>query len=66
MVSDLITIAVQINGKTRGTIEVGANTNEEDIFKLVIDNDKFAKYLDNVIIIKEIYVPNRLVNFVVK
>ena len=65
MVSDSITIAVQINGKTRGTVEVDAKTNEEDIFKLVIDNDKFSKYLINMNILKKIYVQNRLVNFVI-
>ena len=65
IVSDSITIAVQINGKTRGTVELDANANEEDIFKLIIDNDKFYKYLDNSNIIKKIYVPKRLVNFVI-
>ena len=65
IVSDSITIAVQINGKTRGTIEVDASSQKEDIFIMIIENDKFSKYLDNINIIKKIYVPNRLVNFVI-
>ena len=65
IVSESITIAVQINGKTRGTIEVDASYQKEDIFIMIIENDKFSKYLDNINIIKKIYVPNRLVNFVV-
>ena len=65
LVSDSITIAVQINGKTRGTVEVDVNIGEEDIFKLVIGNNKFFKYLDNMTIVKKIYVPKRLVNFVI-
>jgi len=65
IVSDSITIAVQINGKTRGAIEVDAKIEKEDIFNIVVDNDKFSKYLENVNIVKKIYVPKRLVNFVI-
>ena len=63
--SDSITIAVQINGKTRGTIEVDINTEKEDIFNIIMDNDKFSKYLENGNLVKKIYVPKRLVNFVI-
>ena len=65
-VSDSITIAVQMNGKTRGTIDIVLNTDKEDIFNMIIANDKFIKYLEGANIINKIYVPNRLVNFVLK
>ena len=65
ILSDSITIAVQINGKTRGTIEVDTVSEKEDIFNIIIDNDKFSKYLENGNIVKKIYVPKRLVNFVI-
>jgi len=65
IVSDSITIAVQINGKIRGTIDVDADSGKEDIISMIIDNDKFTKYLENMNIIKKIYIPNRLVNFVI-
>jgi len=65
IVSESITIAVQINGKTRGTIDVDANSEKEDIFNMILENDKLSKYLDNMNIIKRIYVPSRLVNFVI-
>ena len=60
-----MTIAVQINGKTRGTIEVEAGLDKENIFNNIKENEKFIKYLKNGDIIKKIYVPNRLVNFVI-
>ena len=66
MISDSMTIAVQVNGKTRGTVDIELNTDKEEIFKIIIVNDKFMKYLDDKTIIKKIYVPNRLVNFVIK
>ena len=65
IVSDSMTIAVQINGKTRGTIEVEAGLDKEIIFNNIKENEKFIKYLKNRDIIKKIYVPNRLVNFVI-
>ena len=65
IVSDSMTIAVQINGKTRGTIEVESGLDKENIFNNIKENEKFIKYLKNRDIIKKIYVPNRLVNFVI-
>ena len=65
IVSESITIAVQINGKTRGTIDVNVSSQKEDIYNMILENDKFSKYLDNMNIVKKIYVPSRLVNFVI-
>lgn len=62
---DLITIAVQINGKTRGTFEVVPDITKEDFFALVKADEKIAKYLAGTIV-KEIYVPGKICNFVVK
>ena len=65
IVADTMTIVVQINGKTRGTIEVDTISEKEDIYNIIIDNDNFSNYLENGNIIKKIYIPNRLVNFVI-
>ena len=61
-----ITIAVQFNGKTRGTIEVSTDSSKDDIIQNITKNDTFKKYLIDVEIVKEVYVPKRLVNLVVK
>ena len=65
IVADTMTIAVQINGKTRGTIEVDSGLDKENIFNNIQENEQFIKYLENGNIIKKIYIPNRLVNFVI-
>lgn len=62
---DLITLAVQINGKTRGTFEVPSDISREDFFAIVKGDEKIAKYLTGTIL-KEIYVPGKICNFVVK
>lgn len=61
--SDTINIAITINGKRRGEIEVANNTPKEEI--LLLAKDEVAKWLQDKSIIKEIVVPNKLVNFVI-
>jgi leucyl-tRNA synthetase len=63
LVSDTMTIAVQVNGKLRGTISVAASASEDDIKKLAKAEPGVAKYLEGAIK-KEIYVKGKLVSFV--
>lgn len=62
---DLITVAVQVNGKTRGTFEVSPDITKEELFSLVKADEKVSKHLVGTIV-KEIYVPGKICNFVVK
>jgi len=61
---DLITMAVQVNGKTRGTIEVPRDISQENFLAQAKADEKISKYLNNNII-KVIYVPGKICNFVV-
>jgi leucyl-tRNA synthetase len=63
---DLITIAIQVNGKLRADINIAANSVKEDILSSAKENERIKSYIDGKEIIKEIYVPGRLVNFVIK
>ena len=65
IVSDSITIAVQINGKTRGTINIEPNLGEEDIYDQIINSENFNKFICDKNIVRKIYVPNKIVNIVV-
>ena len=60
-----VTLAVQIGGKMRGTLDVAADISKEDALSSVKSDEKFARYFDGMTIKREIYVPGRLVNFVV-
>lgn len=60
------TIAVQFNGKTRGTIDIDADLNESEISDLIKKETKLSKYLDGFAVVKIILVPKRLINFVLK
>ena len=63
-VQDTITLGVSVNGKRRGEIEIPANASKEQI----VEESKavVSKWLEGKNIIKEIVVPNKLVNLVVK
>jgi leucyl-tRNA synthetase len=66
LVSDTVTIAVQVNGKLRGTIAAPTDANEAKATELARAESKVATYLDGKQVVKTIYVPGKLLNFVVK
>ena len=59
-------IAVQVSGKMRASIEFSADASKEEILSTVKEHAKIAPRLEGMEIIREIYVPNKLVNLVVK
>ena len=63
---NIISIAIQVIGKLRTNIEIDANTEEGDVLQLAKENDRIDNYIGGKELIKEIYVPGRLINFVVK
>ena len=63
-VEDRITIAVQVLGKLRGTFEEDRNASKETMIERA--KETVSKHLEGKEIVKEIYVPGKLVNFVVK
>lgn len=66
IVSDSMTIAVQVNGKLRATIEVAVDASKEDIEAAALADNNVKTHLDNKQPSKIIYVPGRLVSLVVK
>ncbi len=62
---DTITIAIQVNGKLRATLEVEPTISQVEILALAKADENVTKHLAGTIL-KEIYVPGKIVNFVVK
>ncbi len=65
-VQDSITLAITVNGKKRGEIEVSPEASKEEVLALAKENENTKKWIDGKEIIKEIVVPKKLVNLVVK
>jgi leucyl-tRNA synthetase len=66
LISDTVMLVAQVNGKLRARIEAPAEVSKEDVLALAKANENVAKYLDGKEIVKEIVVPGKLVNLVVK
>lgn len=65
-VDSTIEIAVQVNGKLRGKLVVAADISAEDAIAAAKADEKVQSFLTDKNVVKEIYVPGKLVNLVVK
>ena len=59
-------IGVQINSKLRGTVVIPTGADKEEVFAMAKADSRIASLVEGKTFVKEIYVPNRVVNFVVK
>lgn len=65
LVSDEMTVIVQVNGKLRAKIQVSADAVENEVTQLAQDEDNVKKFINQKQVRKVIYVPGKLVNIVV-
>ncbi|MDB5183462.1 MAG: leucine--tRNA ligase, partial [Candidatus Saccharibacteria bacterium] len=65
LVTDTITIIIQVNGKLRGKLEVGHDTTREDIESQALANENVQAFVTGKEPKKVIYVPGKLVNIVI-
>ena len=63
---DTISLPVQINGKLRANVEIEKDEDQESVKQKVHNNDKIQAQIEEKQIVKEIYVPNRIYNIVIK
>ncbi len=61
-----VNIAVQVQGKLRGSLVVPRDMSSEDILELARTNENVVRHLEGMVVVKEIVIPGRLVNFVVR
>lgn len=61
---DTVTIAVQVNGKLRDTIDLPASASKEDLESAALSSEKIAKFIEGLTIRKVVVVPGKLVNVV--
>ena len=61
-----IEVVVQINGKVRGKVTVPSDISEEDIKVKVREIENVKRYLEEGTVVKEIYIPKKLVSIVIK
>jgi leucyl-tRNA synthetase len=64
LVRDSVTLAVQVNGKLRGTIDVAVSTAREEIEQLALAEPNVVKFMDGQTVKRVIIVPGKIVNIV--
>ena len=64
LLEDNIKFIVQFNGKTRKIIDSKKNTSESSLLIKIKEDKKLKEYLDNKIIQKKIFIPNKLINII--
>ncbi|WP_027192336.1 leucine--tRNA ligase [Fundidesulfovibrio putealis] len=64
LVTDTVTVVVQVCGKLRGKIEVAADADEESVKAAALAEENAVKHLSGKTVRKVIYVPGKLVNIV--
>ncbi|WP_077367799.1 leucine--tRNA ligase [Anaerosalibacter sp. Marseille-P3206] len=65
-VEDVVEIAVQVNGKVRAKEMISINDSKEDVKEKILKNEVVRNHIEGKNIIKEIYVPGKIYNIVVK
>ena len=65
-IADEITMAIQVNGKVRGSISVERTASKEDIEKMALAVENVQKHTEGKTVAKVIVVPGKIVNIVVK
>lgn len=65
-IDDTVKIWVQVLGKLRGTIEINKDEDKESVLEKAKNNEDVIKWLEGKDLIKEIYVPGKIVNLVIK
>jgi leucyl-tRNA synthetase len=66
MQEDTVVIAVQVNGKLRGQVEVSAPPDEARVMESVFANERIRQWIAGKEVVKKIYVPGKLVNVVIR
>jgi leucyl-tRNA synthetase len=66
LVKDVVEIAIQVNGKVKGRMELPTSAEQQEIEQLVVANEEVKDMLEGKPIAKIIVIKNRLVNIVVK
>jgi leucyl-tRNA synthetase len=63
---EFVTVVVQILGRVRASLKLQSGTSQEEVKKQAMADENVKKYLDGKEIVKEVFVPDKLINFVIK
>ncbi|MGB2791337.1 MAG: class I tRNA ligase family protein, partial [Candidatus Moraniibacteriota bacterium] len=65
LLAEAVEVVVQVNGKLRARLRISAGASREDVERLAREERTVQQYLENATVRNVVFVPNRLVNFVI-
>jgi len=65
LITDMVNFVIQINGKTRGLVNIKNGMNENTVLEKIKENEKVKNYIKNKSIKKTIFIPNKLINIII-
>ena len=63
---EVVTVVVQVNGKLRDRLEVAVDADKDEVLAAARAMQNTGRFLEGKQVLKEVYVPGKLVNFVVR
>jgi leucyl-tRNA synthetase len=66
VIDDTVTISVQVNGKLRATLEIAKDAAQNEVIAQAKALEVVSRHMEGKVLVKEIYVSGKIVNFVVK
>lgn len=66
LITETITVVAQVNGRLRGSFEVPKDITKEKLLDIIKKDEKVSRHIEGKKIIKEVFVPGKLINIVVK
>jgi leucyl-tRNA synthetase len=65
-IDDEIELVIQVNGKVRAKVQIAKGTEKDVLLSLAREHERIREWIEGKEIVKEIVVPDKLVNIVVK
>ncbi|SHH43859.1 leucyl-tRNA synthetase [Anaerosphaera aminiphila DSM 21120] len=65
-IDDIVELPVQFNGKVRYTIKVSRDASKEEVQKIASENENYLSHIKDKTIVKEVFVPGKIYNIVIK
>ena len=65
LITDMVNFVVQINGKTRGLINLKTGIDEKSLLEEIKKHEKMKSYIRDKSIKNTIFIPNKLINIIV-
>ena len=66
LMDENINLVVQINGKKREILKIKQNISEKEVLEVIDTNNRIQNFIKGKKIIKKIFVPNKIINLIVK